>query len=584
MKKALAFAGLGLMAAACLLVYTSLHLTYKSRALDLDPEPRLALLRTAGKLFRWNEMSAEESGVARVTRAANNLGDIAQAREDIQTAYANLRRALTLNPGSAMGHYYYAQTLSLMRFLGPAGADKPFQEYEKAARLAGPNRALRLEIGLALLGRWGSLSAEEHRFTENLIHDALPDRDLVSFGEVLNLWDLNSRDYAAMGRIVPDSPTLLRAYAEFLGEKSLSLEARHAALARAESLEYDQAVKDYGTGMNLMKYGRTTEADQHLGASLGLLKGIRFFGLLSGAENAGAQVQKVTDLRSSVSLDLAQVRLEETRKLDSAQDALRDYLELETNYDRVTSLETYLRDLRVIPENETDVSFKDVHQLSFEILLMFKLHKYRQIISLGGRLQRSLLVSDEAVRKDLSEIFQLVGDSYLKLDFVYESEAFYQRALELTPNDPEVLFRLTRYYERRNDEDRLREVARLLRNVLSAGNVLASPRMLSRGTPLDIPLVLDLNRKRVRLEFQFGTLPGNARPLVSVDLNGRVYWEDFLPGPGFSLDLDAREGVNSLRITSVNGPAVVLKLTVTGLSQAPGESGEGPVDGASMRP
>lgn len=569
MKKALLTVVLAIAAVMCILLYFSAHETFKADDPDLDAGAKLADLRRAQSLDPLNEKSFEQEGLTLLSRGVDNLADFQSAQADILRAYQSLRKALRLNPGSATTHYYYAKTLSLMKYLGQRGEGSAFQEFQNAARLSGPNRQLSKTIGMDLLRQWGSLSAEEKQFAEDLMKRSLDKQDEASYRDVLYLWDLNIHDYAVMDNLTPESPALLRLYAQFLGEKSLSLEARHKALARAESLDYDQAWNDYETAQNLNKYGQTSDVVEHLLSCLTTLDRIKFFGLLTEAEKVGLEIEKKSALVMAASLDLAKARLDTTRKLDEARGPLRTYLALETNFNQVTALESFLKELRIIPESEGELSFRDIPQLSFEIYLMFKLHKYRQIISLGSQLQRTLLTPDPAVRKDLSEIFQLVGDSYLKLDFVYESEGFYEKALELTPRNIEVLFRLKRYFERRNDLDKMQAVDRQLTPLLSTGQVGPQRQTIPKEGTYDQALVLDLSQKRVRLEFKFETFPENARPLVGVYLNDRVQWENYLAEPSLVLELDCQEGINKLRVIAVNGPVILAGLGVSAPAAPP---------------
>jgi len=228
-------------------------------------------------------------------------------------------------------------------------------------------------------------------------------------------------------------------------------------------------------------------------------------------------------------------------------------------------LETYLKDMRLIPENENNLPLNDIRRLSFEVELMFKLHKYRQIISLGSQLQRSLLMPDEKSRADLSGIFLLIGDSYLKLDFIYESEVFYQKALELTPGNVAALFRLKLYYERRNEPDKIREADLRLRSLVKTGQTLPQPRLLAKSAAFDQPIWLSSDKTRLRLEFEFATLPGNPQPLVTVLLNDRVRWENYAKERAISLDLDGQAGPNNLRVIAVNGPVALKSLILTAL-------------------
>ncbi|MCJ7612261.1 MAG: hypothetical protein MUP19_08360, partial [Candidatus Aminicenantes bacterium] len=256
-------AGLILAAAVCVVIYAGLHLTFKARTPDLDTEAKLRVLRSAGKLFPWNEASFEEEAVTLLGRATENIAELDQAQKDIRRAYTSLRRALKLNPGSAAAHFYYAETLDLMRYLGIAGGESPFQEYEKAARLAGPDRNLIRDIGIILFGRWAALSAEERNYTQDLLKKSLQPGDETRFQKVIHVWDLGIRDDDVMQKIIPESPPLLRMYAQFLADKNLSLEARHRTLARTERLDYEQAWKAYETGQNELKMGLSAPAAQH---------------------------------------------------------------------------------------------------------------------------------------------------------------------------------------------------------------------------------------------------------------------------------------------------------------------------------
>jgi tetratricopeptide (TPR) repeat protein len=467
-----------------------------------------------------------------------------------------------------------------MTFIGGGGGDDPFQEFEKAARLAGPNLQLKKEIGLALLGQWDRLSGSQRTYTEKLLNRSLPRNDLAGFREILYLWFLGIKDYGVMRRIMPASSGMMRSYARFLAERSLSIAARHEALAAAESLEFDQATKDYDEAQRLVKYGVLDQAISLLTRCRETLKGIKFFGHLAGApaggDDAGLDAQKKDLLWKSAVLALAKAKLERNRKLEDADSELREFLDLEPSYVEVTDLDAYLKDLRIIPENESEVSLRDVRQLSFEVLLMFRLHKYRQIVSLGSQLQHSLVVPEEATRKDLSEIFMLIADAYLKLDFVYESEGFYQRALELAPNDLGILSRMKKYYERRNDADKIREVDRSLSHVLTGGQLLPAPRMLAKDAVLEQSLLMAAGQKRIRVGIQLGLLPGNAKPLVGVYLNGRVVSEDYAAEPAIDLELETLEGLNRLEIRAENGPVGILKLSVSDVTAADTAGGAGP--------
>ena len=73
LKKTASIAGLILAAVVCVVLYASLHLTFKARTLDVDPEASLRALRSAERLFPWNEDCFEQAGLTLLGRASENF-------------------------------------------------------------------------------------------------------------------------------------------------------------------------------------------------------------------------------------------------------------------------------------------------------------------------------------------------------------------------------------------------------------------------------------------------------------------------------------------------------------------------------
>jgi hypothetical protein len=70
----------------------------------------------------------------------------------------------------------------------------------------------------------------------------------------MQIWDMNVKDYGVMEKILPEYAEIYRMYAQFLGEKSLSLTERHKILARAEFLEFEKAKGECYSGENEFLY------------------------------------------------------------------------------------------------------------------------------------------------------------------------------------------------------------------------------------------------------------------------------------------------------------------------------------------
>ncbi|GAH23773.1 unnamed protein product, partial [marine sediment metagenome] len=125
---------------------------------------------------------------------------------------------------------------------------------------------------------------------------------------LMQIWDLNVKDYAVMEKILPEDVTIYRFYARFLGEKSLSLEKRQEMLARAEFMEFERAKKEYHAGENDFLYFRLKEALTHFKSCVNALDRINFYQSLVHQTLIGSS--EFIELRKSTVLNLAKCQIE----------------------------------------------------------------------------------------------------------------------------------------------------------------------------------------------------------------------------------------------------------------------------------
>lgn len=543
MRKGARVLGLLAFAAVSVLSFANIDLYYRSKTEGRTSERNLARLRLANTLLPISDQTLAEEGKACLEVALEHLADVELAGRYLRRAESLFRRALRFNPASCPNHFFYAKTLQYLSFLPGAKVPDSLPELWKAARLSGDRSSLAFDIVLMMIGRWPSLSPEQRRFTLQTLKKILAEGNETQFQTLLHSWFLNVKDATLLDDILPESSKLYRTYARFLGEMSLSLGARQKMLALAEELDYNQAVREYDAGRPEV--------------CLGLLNGIQFYSALVEKKDITPKLIRHHLLVKSASLSRAKVRLMKNRKLEEAEDDLRSYLRLETDYNEVLALETYLQELNLVQREQTVRLVQgNIRNFAFELYLTYCAHKYTQITGLGAGLGNGLVVTEPSQKKYLREILMLIADSYNKLNFLYEPERFYQQALEAAPNDWEVLLKLRLYYERMNEAAKMVRVNQALSGVLTPQTVVLTDGLIGKEQIRRLSLILDSTSGALTLLFR--PPEGQNRPLITVLLNGRVIWENYLAASDLTLNVEVKPGINLLEIIPVNRPAELL--------------------------
>jgi hypothetical protein len=371
----------------------------------------------------------------------------------------------------------------------------------------------------------------------------------------MQTWEMNIKDYDVMEKILPEDPQIYRLYAKFLGEKSLSVEERQRVLANAEFLEFERAKSEHDSGENEFLYYRAKEVFNHLKSCLNILEKIKFYQNLTQQNHIDHS--EFSELRKSAFLNLAKCRLEQGGELKEVEGYLRKYLALEDKVVAVSKLESFLRDRGLIGE-KLDESFCNLERLSFQLFLYFKQNRYRDIVRIGRLLQQSLVVVPKGKREVYVKVLQLVGDSYHKVDFIYDADEFYQKALEVDLENLETLLRICRNYERLNDDEKIREIKERIDTLMSPSERVFKNLTIDKGRSFSNTLALD--GRKIILDLHFKNSSKRITPLITVFFNGRVVWEDYLKDEVLSLPLESRVGKNSLEIVAVNRAVSFVKL------------------------
>ena len=557
MKKAVLVLALAALAVIQSAVYWNVHLLYRARDGAADPEDKAMVLERAARIYPWNDDVEFELGKAAFERAAESLGTAPARDAALGASVRHFSRALGLNPGSAAGHVHLAQSLQYMSYLGLPVPAACFDEFKKAASLTGHNSQVYAEVGKVLLAGWESLRPEERSFALEILKRTLAGKNETRLLQILEIWNLHGRDYAAIEQALPEDSGILRAYAGFLGDKGLSLEVRQRVLARAELLDFSDARNELDQGQRKFEYLDAGEAAARGSSCLKRLGSIVFYQDLVREQLISPQ--EYAQVRKAAYLLLAKTQIDQTRTLADPDGFLAAYLAFEDQPMAVGEFEKFLAE-RGLLGNEPDASSRptDLRVLALELELDFKQNRYRDITRTGEMLEKSLLIIPAAGRIFYARILGLVGDSYMKLDYLYEAEKSYLKALSAGRDGLDDLFRLERCYARLNDEAKQAGIRRRIDVLLTPPVTAMGRRPLEKGSPVEISLVCDGRPATLTVTFE-NPDPG-SRPLLRALFNGRVIHEGYAEGGALTIPVTPAPGVNTLVLESASGPVTLISL------------------------
>jgi tetratricopeptide (TPR) repeat protein len=555
LKRLLILVGVIAVAAADIAIYWNFHLYRTAVASAAVNADKVAVLERADRIFPWNELVRFELGQARFGTAMDEIGD-AKVRDDALTAaLRDFEASLRLNPASARVQFQYAQALLYRSYFAPSDRTRVYEEYKKAARLTGHQAPIYFEVGKILFSQWANLGTADRAFTLDLLATVLRQPEKVKLATVLQIWDLAVRDTAVMDKILPANADACRQYAQFLGEKGLSLDERQRVLAKAEALDFETAKREFEKGDRSFQFLQFDDAFNRYQWCLGILKNIRFYQSLVGDKTIDPDEYR--SLLKATYLVMAKCRLEAGRPFADALPYLESYVDLEDEIAALGDLESYFKE-RGLVEDDLAAGAKDYKLFAFHTLLAFKQSRFRDVIQVGVEMQRGVLVVPEASRPDYAEILELVGESYQKLDYIYESDDYYAKALAINPDDLTVLLKVRKNRERLNDEAGLRSADARIAKILSPVEKAPGDRQLEKGRTFVKTLTLDGSGLTLEISAR-GAKPGRS-PLLTVIWNDRVVWEGLVQTPSVQVDVASRLGANSLSLIPVDTPVILSRI------------------------
>jgi len=555
LKNTLLILALLLIAILNILIYWNFHLYYQAKAFE-DNDTKIRILKKSHNLFPLNDLVFFEKGRAYFDLALENFSNTTKARTYLQNSIDSFNHSLRINPASYFAHFNLAQSLLHLGYILPSLPVDSFHEYKKAAKLAGENSQIYFEVAKVFLSQWPKLSDENKNFTINILGKIVSKKDRQKFRTLLFLWDMNLKDYDIIEKIMPEDSRIYRIYAEFLGEKSLSLQERQKYLAEAEFLDYIKAKKDYENRQYELAYLTPKKALDNFQYCLNTLKKIKFYQTLIGQNLIDPA--EFLEFKKSVLLNMSKFLLEQGRGLTEIKDTLLEYLDLEDREADVADLESYL-ELRHVISKKLESDFKNLDLLSLQLLLYFKRNRFRDIIEVGRRLQQSFVVVPKDKQEGYVKVLQIVGDAFHKVDFIYDAHDIYQKALEIDPDNLETLIRIRRNYIKLNSEEKIREIDKKIESIISPRSRKFNNNLIAKGGSFYHKLIFDGRDKLLELHFEWNQQ--KTIPLISIYFNGRVIWEDYLNQKTLVIPVESKIGKNTLQIEAVNRPIIITSIS-----------------------
>ena len=536
-----------LLGLGCLnvLVYMSFHFQRQAVRKAGNYRKKIEILVRGLQFYPFNEQIFRELGRTYFDLGLDDLADIEQRDFGLEKSTENLIRATRINPGEYMNHLYLAQALLYKNYFFSEQTDY-FEELKRAARLTNHDETVYYEVGKAMLLQWDELSAEDRRYGLDLVKSSSNLKNRQRVQDLLQTWALAGADYEVIRAILPKDTSVYRLYANFLAEKSMSLEERQQVLVEVEFLEFDTARRLFREGMESYRRYRLKEAQGRFKSSLRLLNTIYFYQNLLGRTDI--DTQEWIELKRGLHLNLLKTSVDMSAPVSEVMGYLKLYLEVEKDEVKAGEVEDFLLEKNFVsPEGISPT--EDTERLYCRLALDYIKHRYRGIITIGERLKDRFILPESNDRKYI-EIYKIIADSYQGLDFLYDAADYYEKILLIDPDNLQAMLSSLKNYERLNNEEQLRRIQRRIDEVIAPAILSFRGERLEKGSPFGVDFLLRDESIALEIDFQFQD--SIAAPLVQLVFNGRVVWEKYIEENVVQLELDSRIGDNHLQIVCLN--------------------------------
>jgi hypothetical protein len=526
-------------------IYWNAHLYYSALKTN-NAAKKVDLLETANRIMPFNEQVWTELGQFYFQAGTNKLNDPDLIISNLEKAYRCLERAVKLNPGFYQSHFYLAHTLLYLSYFSSVDVDA-YEIFKKAALLTTFDTQIYFEVGRIMLSNWDDLTESDKKFTVDLLKNVVASGDEEKLLDVLQIWSISISDYHIAEQLIPINPTSYRLYSRFLGEKSLSLRERHKYLIKAETWEFSEAKREYIRGNREFNLFQINSALEHYQKSLRLLNGIRFYQIFSDHQTINKN--EYHDLLKDVYLAIIRVWIQKEKDYKKAEPYLLQYFDFENDLSKLDEFETFLHSKGLLETKPSEIE-KDPESLYLKTLLNYKMNRFQKIVTEWESFREKYFNPSPENKEYYLRIFQLVGDSYQKIDFIYNAEVFHQKALDIDENRLDTLLRMRLNHLRQNDQYKLEQINKKIKTLVTPREMEFNDLIIEKNHSCDIPL--NIEGEPIRISLFFKEDSQTQLPLVTLLFNGEVIFEDFVLENLITFEVDPKPLSNMIQIIPLN--------------------------------
>ena len=284
-----------------------------------------------------------------------------------------------------------------------------------------------------------------------------------------------------------------------------------------------------------------------------MIYSIRFYQNFS--EEQPINTSEYDELLKDVYLAIVRVWIQKENGYNKAEPYLLHYLDLENDLSRLDELETFLQSKRLLVVKPAEIE-NDPESLYFKTLLNYKMNRFQMIVTEWESYREKYFIPPPEKKEYYLRLFQIVGDSYQKIDFIYNAEDFHQKALDIDPNRLDTLLRMRLNHLRQNDQNKLKQIDKKIETMVTPREIEFNDLIIEKSRSWDIPMTIEGNPIRVSLFLKEET-PQAKIPLVTVLFNGKVIFEDFVLENIITFGVDPQPLVNKIQIIPLNQKVIL---------------------------
>ncbi|UCE40724.1 MAG: hypothetical protein JSV17_14940 [Candidatus Aminicenantes bacterium] len=362
------------------------------------------------------------------------------------------------------------------------------------------------------------------------------------FPPLMNIWEMNIRDFAVMDKFMPPVAQAYRMFGNFLGEKSFSIRQRHRMLSYADHLQFERAKRNFASGEQEYFSAEYGEARKFFTYCLWDLQKVRFFHRLSGLYPFDES--EYYHLYKLVNYWLARSLIEAGGGLKKVREYLLKYLELEEDEVSLNEFESYII--------EHKISY-----LPIQLFLYDKQGRHQDIIEIGNLILKGQVKTPDLNKADMVKMFSIMGNAYQRMNYPANAIESFRKSIKFIPSYVPSLLQLRENYLSLHEDERAEEIEAEIERTMPPKTLNYSHLIISKDREFSHRLYLA--GKELYIDFYFEGLKKEDIPLITIEFNREVVWDNYLEDEMITLSVEPKIGENILYVKAASHPFLLKK-------------------------